>query len=994
MLRPAPRSSSPLLRLVGAFSILLLTAGTSLGQGILEKTPYSYLAREASDVISPIDYSTNSWSAEIAMDFDPAKFVGDYGEFFRHGQSSLSFNPKAIGWSFLTHHEGYTPNGTVPILGSVSDGLGQNITVYTPVYQTGRVHLVMTYDLPTRTLKLFLNGALVSTGTSASLSLPATFPGELAIGATNKIVASYAQPNKLAMPRLDVYFARVWNGALSDSTVAGIYSNWNSFGITTSPTGISQQPVIAYYMDTEAGDKTGSAGTGWIKDRVGGNHLKIVEISAGAGPISRIMTPSGSVRGVSPADGASQVSGAAKLVSDGVIGSGRPMRYQFELDEVASFSSPALRSSGWVHAKPEWQPLLKPNQTYFWRVRGQDSSITPTTSAWSPVYSFTTRSNVDWYVRPPTTPGTYGTEDGSTFQNAWNDLRHNGAKGGLGLAAYKAQANFEKVAPGDSVIVGGDWGLMQSDTLSLAGVNPQVRLIKAKGLSDAYPIFVRFGTAQIPFKFYRFFRFTGNYAWVSEGNGVYSTTSFYDSAGLGIDEAGRPSININDPTSDTLLYRGASAALTAPGFFIDYTAKKMYVRMPDGLSPANKLWFLTGSVETFNLNLIGSKYLRLVGGEFYGTAPMLTSSGTENTNIYLQDLKIKYYPGAFAFQIGDFTDNITFDNVELSFAPNGIYGTNTGDPATRRTGDFITVRNCYFHHIGVGAFTDGDSHAVGIQAGDGWVVEDNLFEYTGTAIEAWDSGKGSKDHKFRRNVIRNVQDRQVTFGAGIGLTNGGVALGKRTGIEITDNVIIDTDGSGMHISVADPVLVRGNLVMRTGKGPEDYTWNGISFQSINSAQPAQASISSNVVIDPHLRFVSLGGNGDLTNSAVSNNLYWGTPPVTSAEANRFAAAGLGVFSFDGWKQTKFDNNSLWAKPSSTNLPQGFEPLKYDLFLSALPGDVNKDGVVNQTDLSSLLAAPSLSPGGQNRAYVRYLSILLGIASPGRKPGAPTNFRTN
>jgi len=1003
---------SPLPKLLVLFLILnaFIKPIPSFAQ-VLEKTWYSYLTRESGDIQPSVNYETSSWSAEIALDFDAANFIGDYGEFFRQGVSANTFNYQRSGWSIYTDHRGYGASDKIPVIGLVSDGKG-NFTMVGSGDVNGRLHIVMTFNSPTKTLSFYINGTLVSTSTNASLSLPSQMGGELSIGARNKLDALYSIYPSNAMPRMNVYFARIWSKDLMSSEVATIYSDWSTIGKPTVPAGISSQLVNAFYMDGEVADKNGSPGSGWIKDSVGGNHLKIVDSAGGKGPISKIFVPSGTIRGVSPANNATGVSGAAALVADGVVGSSKPLSYFFEIDDNPSFSISDLerRDSGWMPGKPEWKPLMKPNAMYYWRVKVRDSQTVPIESSWSPTYSLTTRSPTNWYVRNVAPPATYGLEDGTSYDNAWNGLRLNGSMDSISFSALKSQADLNKVAPGDTVYVTGDWGLMTSSDFSLRGTDPQVRLIKARGLSEQFPIYIRFDHPQYPLKLYKMFRYTGNYSWTNEGNGIYSTASFYNAPAMAVDVAGRPDININDPNSDTLLYPNSNlAAAASPGFY--FANSKMYVRMPDGASPGNRLWYLMGTSETYGFNIVSSKFVRFVGGEFYGTAPNGFNPGSESTYLYFDGLKIKYNPSSqFAFQIGDFTDNWTFDNVEISYVQNGIYGTNTGDPATRRTGDFITVKRSYIHNIGLGPFLHKDAHAVGFQSGNNWTIEDNLFEHTGSSIEAWTfDDKETRNHKIRRNVILDVKKRATTFGGGICFTNGNVLAGLRTGIEVTDNVIINTDASGIHSSVSDPTIATGNLIVNSGLGDADYSWNGISYQPIAATKPAQVSISGNVVINPKLRFVSIGGNS-ASNSAINNNLYFGPSPMSATEGNRFALMGSG-FSFTSWQSFApyfWDKDSRWELPfrnaNSNNLPSGFEKLKYDLFLAPLfdqskpkPGDLNRDGILDSRDLTYLEIQPSISPKEQNPAYVRYVTNQIAISAPppnSSKPNAPTNLRAS
>lgn len=906
--------------------------------GVLDTTWNSCLVREETDVAGMPDYS-GDWAVEVAVDVDNYDGIGDYGELIRHGGVGCDYNPGVAGWRLGTNQAGYMADRNVGLRAVFSDGSGQQIARSIDVGY-GRKHLAMVYTAATSTLTLYVDGVNASSASNVSMAPPIDMGQGVTIGGNNKLGIGYTTTTSWAMPNFKMHFARVWSGSLTASDISTIYNSWANTGAPTVPNTATATIATAYMMSGEVGDATGGTGTGWLIDDAGGNHLKIVETNL-TGEISTLWTPDGAVRCVAPIDGATNISGAAYLQASGVLDQSGAMRYQFEIDEVSTFNSADYRQSDWMLGKGEWQPKLKPATIYYWRVRTQSTGVVAEQSEWTTPQSFTTRAVRDWYVRPRTTASTYGLEDGSSFANAWNGLRYNGGKSSFVFASMTKQADFSQVAPGDTVYLCNNWGLMESATWALDATKPQIEAIHCAGLSSDYQINIKLDHPTYPASSYKMFRYTGDYAWTNEGGGVYSTAQYPTQgfARIAIDDGnGTPIIDINDHDSDTLLYDDTTDSLVSPGFYI--SGGRMYVRMPDDTSPGTRLWYMINDVYTFGLNLLGTKYTRLIGGDFYGGFVSGSVTGAESTDLYLQGQKLKYVNAEAGIYIADGCHNWTIDGLEISYTLNGIYGYNTGELETRRTGDGITVKNCHIHHIGVTGWTDGDSHCIGWQSGNNWTIEDNHLHDSGSAIENWTSSwKESSDHSIKRNLIHDITAKSVTFGAGIAFTSGGVELGLRAGIEIADNVIYNTDGSGIHSTIGDPVTITGNMIGNTGLGVEDYSFDGISFRNISTSQAARCTIDSNVIYNPNDRFLNLGGLADSASGLlIDNNLYWDDPPANADDLDRFRALGLSPLttdhSYNSWvANTTFDQNSEWGNPHTSTLPVTIDQAKIDLFLA-------------------------------------------------------------
>lgn len=951
--------------------------------GYLNKTAYSYLSRETAD-FSGLTYNSQDFTVEIAVDVDVDAFIGDYGELIRHSAANSAFQASASGWTIGTEAEGYGVGGGITLRASVN-GNSQRVAAKASAY-SGKLHVVMTFTASTGAMKLYVNGSLATSATNSLVVMPSTLGGNLAIGAANKLSASTTPSvSGYAMPEFGFYYARIWNDDLTSTDVSDLYMRWNGTGRTDPPTLSTGTIVSAWYGADQVSDKNGSAGTGWLKDNIGGNHLKICDTGAIVGGTQpTVRSPSGSVRITSPANSATGVSGAAVISADGTMGTGSALNYYIEVDEVNTFNGANLRNSGWLLQDGYWQPLLKPSTTYYARVKARDAEDTGTESSWSSTVSFTTRAVTTWYARPYTTAGTYGNEDGTSYANAWNDARWNGEQNGLAASSRKAQIDRKLLAPGDTLYLCDDWGLFTTTSTTLQSNKPKQRILKLRGLSATHQVNLRADHATYPGRFFKFLRYSGTVNWTSEGDNTWSTPTYIASAkhvAIAID--GVPYMAVNAPDINALLLEDATLVLASPGFC--YNASKLYVKTETGESPGDNLWYMFGSSSSlFDLLLMDSTYAKIQGGEWYGTFPM--RAGYVNTYVHSYQCKIKYHDGFAVWYVSNGNDNWTIEDCECSYAKNAVYGINSGTAPTY-CGDNCTVKNSWIHHMGVTGFYDSDAHCVGWQSGSGWVVEDNLLHDCGTAIEQWGStSKESLNNTVQRNIIYNATEHG-TYGSGIAFTNNS-DLSMRTGNVIQDNIIIDTEGNGIHISFADPVTIQGNLLIRVGQGAESTQNDGISFRNVPFAQAVQATITDNVIVEPKSRYINLGGSGTLTGVTCDQNVYW-TDGTSSSTADKFRSVGVnsgnGV-SFTTWLSlTTFDDLSAYQDPTAASLPNDFDDMAVTFFLDGVVGDVNADDVADGDDLTALQA----DPGAPRLAMERYLETFMAEAPPTPAPGGGT-----
>src|SRR5205085_8520432 len=82
-------------------------------------------------------------------------------------------------------------------------------------------------------------------------------------------------------------------------------------------------------------------------------------------------------------------------------------------------------------------------------------------------------------------------------------------------------------------------------------------------------------------------------------------------------------------------------------------------------------------------------------------------------------------------------DNWSITNSTLWYGAAGFYGI-AGDPDVNYDGpDNLTITGCDFRYLGTKDFPDIDGHAVGSQACNGYLIDNNYCYDTGAALVLW-----------------------------------------------------------------------------------------------------------------------------------------------------------------------------------------------------------------------------------------------------------------
>ena len=947
----------------------------STTNGVFNKTPYGYAARDAADV-GGVSWSSD-WAVEIAVRIPYGGFTGYLGEIFRWGQDACTFDATRPGVCLtFGNTQGYQLCGGATLTFSFTDGYGNAINVYPTSGISGLQHFVFTLDASTKSVYQYRNGAAAGYVANLSMLLPSTIAQPFVLGGMNLTPCSTTPSgesvfvnSKVAVPELQFYVVRIWQKLLSGADVSALYSHWSGTGRLTIPGGVTGLPVTGYDFASEVGNKSGTAGAGWIKDIYGGNHLKMVStnsVTGATGPDPSLLVPTaGSVSIANVSDGSTLVPGGTVFRANGLSGTGNYQQFRMQFDTVNTFDSGNLRDSDWLLADGFYRPNLTPGAVWFGRVKGRNGDNVGVETAWSSTITFGTRNAQTWHARPLTLAGgAYGTEDGTSRANAFNGLRFQGHQGGRTAKGLQGEGDARKLSPGDTLRLQDRIGPVDQSTAGAADTGkPYYYWFVGEGLA-AYPITLEMDDATYPASFYNFRRPTHVWGWVDQGGGVYSTTQTIDSSikGIAFDETGSGAPNVGNPIQETVYSKQASGPLTGAGWY--QSGGTTYVRRADGAYPANTLHLLGGPMAIAPVG----RYVKFKGGQFYG----MGVDHNFSTDVTLSAPLIKYSPTT-PIRFRKFVDRWIVEDADISRAPNGIYGTNEGEG---NCGNDITIRRCWIHHIGMGAFVDPDSHAIGMQSGLNWIADDNLLELCGTAIEFWTSTNAGY-LKARRNLIIRPTIRSTTQGFGISFSNGSATAGLRLGSELLHNVVYESDGTGFHISTGDQMDQNYNMSIRPGRNAP----GGVGYQqcwhggSCPSDRPQNFNMGYNVFVDPPNRFIWGGGDG--TGTAVfTGNRYWATGGVTASTGGKFSMPGVsggGTLSFNGWQAAGPDVGAVFGDPLLA-VPTGFDSLMAKTFCRSVFLDVTGTGVVDSGDLTAFDAEPA-GDGARIAARKRLVNAL-------------------
>lgn len=427
--------------------------------------------------VHDLDY-TSDFSVEAMIQIEPGQGAGRWPYIVAKAVQGTGFLVGAPGFALGLRHGHLQTYGQV-IVAKVGDGTQQ--ILLDARQREGYAYAVMTWDATGRVLSLYVNGELEALGANSNIQ-----PGK--IKNTKPLGLGYATTYD-PLGR-DIMLARLWNRKLSAAEVNELWSNFVTTGRHAVPQGFNRQRLHSEWLMHEASDAQGRAGSTHVKDTAGSNHLRLYNgatVKQAAGPLIATY----------PADGQSGIDKAVPLTVTG----GRealpgeitlPLHYLFQVDESPDFHSSALRESSWQVHYGQWSPILKPNTLYYWRAKVRDSSVPAKESEFTSGRVFSTEGPSTWYVRPRNDALRYGTEDGTSYENAFNGVVHwddnHGASPGIVWGPGGVEA-------GDSLYV---CDRHELDPNEDGFADRGLFYIKASGYSPEYPVRIRGDHPQHP----------------------------------------------------------------------------------------------------------------------------------------------------------------------------------------------------------------------------------------------------------------------------------------------------------------------------------------------------------------------------------------------------------------------------------------------------------------------------------------------------------------
>jgi len=510
----------------------------------------------------------------------------------------------------------------------------------------------------------------------------------------------------------------------------------------------------------------------------------------------------------------------------------------------------------------------------------------------------------DWFVRP--TGGSYGSEDGTSYENAWNGLLsvvwgEGGVEAGDTLYVCDKHINtYDRSVSGLEY----KWIPKTSGTsenyITIKG-HPDHPAIIWNPYIDGRTGGIRPENWTEPSVAGCFYQETGEY------NKIYTYNGLYE--------------NIIDDTFDKYTKLGSAEEV------INSSESGVFYSEDFGTSQS-RIWLRPFNAGTFATNLyfsgFGGYYLQFGDGNNYIKYEDITFFiGTiEDTGIYhhytISNCKFNFLGSLYGYFPED-ASYITFENCEFTKAGNGIYVYwNAGDT------HHLYIQNCYFHDLGLPNMDDPstDCHAVCMQNHEYLYVTGCRFERCGSAIDCHVGLVNSQKHIYIvGNYITQMLTSYGNSSEGCGIVFEGDSTNPKENqgdYLIAYNIVTNCEGWGICPSRKSTMKVYNNVVYGCA---DNYVIKG------NHSDGVDLKFYNNISLSPlsgyrHVYF--LQNYPDITyDFECDNNLYY--PAGAEDELFYFCDAGEHVYNYTAtfaeWKACHSavgniaDSNSLTENPS-------------------------------------------------------------------------------
>ena len=482
-----------------------------------------------------------------------------------------------------------------------------------------------------------------------------------------------------------------------------------------------------------------------------------------------------------------------------------------------------------------------------------------------------------WFVRPA--GGNYGTENGTSYENAWDGLL-NVVWGPGGVEA------------GDTLYV---CGLHVHDVTNRGNIATQADITPVSGTSESARVTIRGdypGDQGIVWGAYRMSYDT----WTDEGDGVWSIPLPGNSKGDWYFQ------DIGNPTNEDFVVldkeNNIEGVRNHPGshYSVDYkTNSLLYVKLTDGGNPTSRIY---ANRWGYDWGINGLQYITFLNLKFYNPYRFLW--GESANHIRWEGCTLAYGEHSLV-SLFDNSDYMEVINCELSWASNGIYtisGTNNAPSNYLFKGNYI-------HDIGVRESTqNSDAHGIGIQGGHDGVIEDNIIENCGSGplLYAF-TNQELKNTIVRRNLIKDLHNLGGATGYGIATQCNNNASADKSGIKIYQNIVINASvGGRFHYEqeqeVYNNIFYKCNVGFASGRN-----YNGLG---------ANIKLRNNIFLNSTVYHISWYTGASVYTLDSDYNLFY----PTDGDLFRLGAHEL---SFTDWQALSktgrtFDPNSIVADP--------------------------------------------------------------------------------
>jgi len=502
----------------------------------------------------------------------------------------------------------------------------------------------------------------------------------------------------------------------------------------------------------------------------------------------------------------------------------------------------------------------------------------------------------DWFVRPA--GGSYGSEDGSSYQDAWDGLPN---------------------------VVWGAGGVVAGDTLYVCGFHLRTRtggaafeyftpgangtegnVITVRGDYPGDPGIV-WGAGVMAHE-----------AWVNEGSNTWSITFM---------GAANSEWYFEDITADswTVLDRVLSVeeCKATPGTYYcsDYQlGSKFYVHCTDDGGPTNRIAANHLGYHVGMLN--GNHYITWLNLKFYNIFRWVKLDGVTGFN-YVSNIRwegcTNWYGGTALFFFRNYHNNIEFINCDLAWARNGICTSEY--PWDGNGPHHFTIRGCTIHDMGV-KYGDADAHGISGNGLNDATIENN---------EIYNCGSGITFYEFTNNTsMTTVIVRWNYIHDMHTLPDSQGRYANSRGIEYNCTGDNDSDKSGNKCY--------GNIVANVDDAGYRYTWAeyevdfynniayncGVSFYLSHSIQDIGPNIKlrNNISLYPGEKHINFGT--DVEGNYVIDSDYNVFFPIAEDNFFIYTPEAWGLvhrtnMSFSEWQAlsipgSTFDTHSIVADP--------------------------------------------------------------------------------